>query len=182
MKCPSCKNSNLVPSYLDGLFRAHTCRECSGNWLLIEDYIAWKERNPEFDFFNEIDFETDDSKKALICPVTGKIMNKYRITHDSDHRLDYSPGVGGIWLDHGEWEHLKQNKLAGSLNKLFTSQWQKSIRENSARNTFTEIYREKFGEESYEKAKEIREWLNSHPSKADIRAYILADDPYSADK
>jgi Zn-finger nucleic acid-binding protein len=126
-------------------------------------------------------FEVEDTKKALLCPITASIMQKYRISHDSEHYLDYSPSVGGVWLDNGEWEYLKKHKLAGSLNKVFTSQWQKGIRVNSARLTFSDIYKEKFGEESYSKARRIREWLNDHPCKADLRSYILSDDPYSAE-
>ncbi len=91
MKCPGCKGNNLVSSFLEGLFRAHTCRDCGGNWFLIEDYVVWKERNPEFIFSTDASFESEDTKSALLCPVTGRIMQKYRVVHDSDHRLDYSP-------------------------------------------------------------------------------------------
>jgi len=182
MKCPGCKGNKLNPSFLEGLFRAHTCGDCDGNWLLIEDYVAWKERNPEFVFSQEAVFEVEDTKTALLCPVTGSIMHKYRVAHDSEHRLDYSPGVGGVWLDCGEWIYLKENNLAGSLNKIFTSQWQRTVRDKNSEITFVDIYREKFGQESYAKAKEVREWLNNDPCKADLRAYILAEDPYSADK
>jgi Zn-finger nucleic acid-binding protein len=142
----------------------------------------WKERNPEYTFSHDALFGAVDSKKALFCPITGAIMQKYRISHDSDHYLDYSASVGGVWLDSGEWEYLKKHKLAGSLNKVFTAQWQKSIRENSSRIAFSDIYREKFGDESYTKAREIREWLNNHPCKADLRSYILAEDPYSPER
>jgi Zn-finger nucleic acid-binding protein len=169
------------PSFLDDLFRAHTCKDCAGNWLLIEDYVAWKERNPEHAFSQQALFQVENTKKALLCPMTGAIMQKYRISHDSDHHLDYSASVGGVWLDRGEWEYLKKHKLAGSLNKVFTSQWQKSIRANCARITFSDIYKEKFGEETYAKARQIREWLNNHPCKTDLRSYILSDDPYSTE-
>lgn len=182
MKCPNCSDSELVPNFLEGQFRAHTCQRCGGDWLLIEDYVAWKERSPEYVFSEDAIFEVEDTKKALLCPVTGAVMQKYRISHDSQHRLDYSSNVGGVWLDSGEWEYLKEQSLAGSLNKVFTSQWQRTIRDNSAKVTFADIYKEKFGEDSYAKAKELREWLNSHPCKADLRAYILADDPYSVEK
>jgi Zn-finger nucleic acid-binding protein len=182
MKCPSCRGASLNPSFLDDQFRAHTCKDCGGSWLLIEDYVTWKERNPEYTFIQEVLYEVDDTKNAMLCPVTGKIMQKYRISHNSGHYLDYSASVGGVWLDSGEWEYLKEHNLAGSLNKVFTTQWQKSIRADSARITFSEIYKDKFGEETYAKAKEIREWLNNHPSKADLRSYILADDPYSPER
>lgn len=182
MKCTSCKEGVLSPSFLEGLFRAHTCTVCGGNWVLIEDYVAWKERHPEHTFSEKADFEIEETKNAMLCPMTGSIMQKFRLTHDSDRRLDYSPSVGGVWLDKGEWEYLKQEQLAGSLNSIFTAHWQKSIRDDSAKNTLSELYRERFGEESYTKAQEMREWLNAHPRKADIRAYILAEDPYSAER
>lgn len=56
----------------------------------------------------------------------------------------------------------------------------KKIREESASNTFAEIYQSKFGTDNYAKIKEIREWLNAQPQKADLRAYLLAENPYSA--
>ncbi len=182
MKCPSCSDSKLVPFFLEGLFRAHTCKVCEGNWLLIDDYLRWKEHNPEYGFSQDTVFEAEDSLKALLCPESGAIMSKYRIAHDSGHRLDYSAAVGGVWLDKGEWEYLKEKGLAGSLNRVFTAQWQKKLKEDSTKITFTAVYRERFGEEAYEKVQELREWLNSHPRKADLRAYLLAGDPYSADK
>lgn len=182
MKCPNCNGAHLVPGFLEGRFRAHTCSRCGGYWLFIEDYVAWKERNPEYKFSQDAMFEADDSKQVLLCPVTGAIMQKYRISHDSQHRLDYSPGVGGVWLDSGEWEYLKEQGFAGSINKIFTPHWQKSIRDNNAKVTFADIYKEKFGEEDYAKVKELREWLNNHPCKDDLRAYILAGNPYSAEK
>jgi Zn-finger nucleic acid-binding protein len=122
MKCPSCKNDKLIPSFLEGLFRAHTCSDCGGNWLLIEDYVAWKERNSEHSFVKEEAFEIDDAKNALLCPMTGTIMQKYKVSNSSEHRLDYSPSVGGVWLDKGEWQYLKEHNLAGSLNKVFTAE------------------------------------------------------------
>ncbi|GLS24649.1 zf-TFIIB domain-containing protein [Marinibactrum halimedae] len=182
MKCTACKQGNLIPSFIEGLFRSHTCSHCQGNWILIEDYVSWKERNPEFSFSESAAFESEDSKNALLCPISGTIMQKYRISHNSEHRLDYSPSVGGVWLDKGEWEFLKSEGLAGSLNTIFTARWQKSIREASAKETFSEVYREKFGDADYQKLKEMREWVMSHKNRADIRAYLLAEDPYSAER
>jgi len=182
MKCTSCKNGELTPSFIDGQFRAHTCSNCGGNWILIEDYVSWKECNPQFSFDENIKVEVDDTKTALLCPVTGTIMRKLRISTSTSHRLDYCASVGGVWLDKGEWELLKEKGLAGSLNSVLTAHWQRNIRMNSAKDNFKEIYKEKFGQESYNKIKELREWLHSQPNKADLRAYILAEDPYSAEQ
>jgi Zn-finger nucleic acid-binding protein len=180
MKCPSCQSDSLTPSFIDGLFRSHHCQQCQGNWLLIEDYVSWVERNKSELKQEDAAYELEDSKAALLCPVTGAIMQKYRINNDAEHKLDYSPQVGGVWLDAGEWEYLKAQNIACSLNKIFTRQWQKQLRDNDTKATFAQLYKDKFGEADYEKVKELRRWLNEHENKAELRSYLLAEDPYSA--
>ncbi|WP_165856111.1 zf-TFIIB domain-containing protein [Marinobacter sp. JSM 1782161] len=180
MNCTSCKQGKLIPNFLEPQLRSHACNHCGGDWLLVEDYVAWKENNPEFTVAEHADFEIEDTQHALLCPATGAIMHKYHIANDSDHKLDYSPRVGGIWMDKGEWTYLKLANLAGSLNRIFTDQWQQAIRTQSARETFEDIYQERFGEDDYRKARDVREWLRNNANRADLRAYILAEDPYSA--
>jgi Zn-finger nucleic acid-binding protein/predicted RNA-binding Zn-ribbon protein involved in translation (DUF1610 family) len=182
MRCTSCKSGELTPSFIDQQFRAHSCTNCGGNWILIEDYVSWKERNPQHKFADIEVSELPDSSKAMLCPISGTIMRKLHISKDNSHRLDYSAAAGGVWLDKGEWELLKHEGLAGSLNKILTEQWQGKIREQKSEETFSHLYRTKFGEPDYQKIKELRAWLNANPHKADLRAYLLADDPYSAKK
>ena len=181
MKCTSCNSGELKPSFIDGLFRAHTCDNCEGNWILIEDYVAWKERNADLEFNQDANVEVDESTKALLCPVTGTIMRKFKLSASNTHKIDYSVPVGGVWLDKGEWQLLKNEGLAGNLNAVLTTQWQNAIRHESAKDNFAAIYKDKFGEQ-YAKIKEMRAWLDEQPNKADIRAYLLAEDPYSAEK
>ena len=99
MKCTNCGNGNLEPSFLEGQFRAHTCSSCAGNWILIEDFVAWKERNQGYQFADDIQFDTEisDTKKALLCPVSGSIMRKFKISAHNAHRVDYRGGPH--WLD-----------------------------------------------------------------------------------
>lgn len=179
MRCTSCKKGTLQPSFIDKLFRGHTCDNCGGNWILIEDYVSWKERNPDYEFSEVEVQDADESSSALLCPMTGKIMRKLRISKDSVHRLDYSVRVGGVWLDKGEWSMLKAEGLAGSLNGILTQQWQNKIKEERTEATFDALYLSKFGEQDYAKAKEIRAWLQDHPLRADLRSFLFADDPYS---
>lgn len=182
MKCTACRAGNLVPSFLGALFRCHTCDNCGGNWILVEDYISWKERHPEHQFA-EVSIENmdaEDSPGALICPITGGLMSKFRITRDNSHRLDYSAKVGGVWLNKGEWEMLVAEGLAGNLNAILTDQWQRRIRTEQASESFENLYRNKFGDEDFEKACEVRDWLQAHPQKADLRAFLMAHNPFSA--
>ncbi|WP_445355306.1 hypothetical protein ACJJI5_00975 [Microbulbifer sp. EKSA008] len=185
-RCTSCKDGVLKPGSIEELFRGYTCSSCEGNWILIEDYLSWKRQNPEYKFPEDIsnlnDVVAEDTKRAILCPVSGSIMQKIKIIASSEHRIDYSTVVGGVWLDKGEWDLLKAEGLAGSLNFLVTHEWQKKIRENKAQETFSEMYRSKFGDDLYDKAKEVRKWLNSTEQKADVLAYLNAEDPYSAER
>ncbi|MFK7976411.1 MAG: zf-TFIIB domain-containing protein [Halioglobus sp.] len=179
MKCPSCKTDSLEPAFIEKQFRAHSCSTCSGDWILIEDFVYWSERSevapPEQDAAGYL---PEDSKNALICPVTGTIMQKYRISNASDHKLDYSPQVGGVWLDAGEWQFLKGQGLASQIGRIFTDSWQSQLRAKDTQATFVSLYERKFGTDDYRKAQEVRAWLASSDKKAELRAYLLAEDPY----
>ncbi len=183
MNCTSCKAGVLTAGFIDGQFKAHTCTKCGGIWILVEDFVAWKDKNPDFHFPTDTQWSEDeaaDSTKALLCPMTGVIMRKCKVTAKTSHRIDYSHAVGGIWLDKGEWQLLKAEGVAGVLNNVVTQQWQNNLRSQSASHNFAEIYEAKFGGETYAKIKEIRAWLDSQPNKADLRAYLFAENPYSA--
>ncbi|WP_233468340.1 zf-TFIIB domain-containing protein [Zooshikella ganghwensis] len=183
LKCTSCRQGSLTPGYLDMLFPCHTCDHCGGNWVLLKDYLRWKEANPDYQFEQAtIEVEAEDSKRAMTCPQTGKLMVKYRISKDTDHRLDLSPDVHGIWLDKGEWDLLKKAGLAGNLNAIFTDPWQRKIREANAKEVFEQLYKEQFGDDDYQKLKQTRDWINQHPKRSDLLAYLVADDPYSANR
>lgn len=183
MECTSCNKGKLNPSVIDGLFSANTCSYCGGDWVLIEDYATWREGHSDYEFAKGIHFEEInivDTKEAMLCPATQTIMRKFKISATNTHRLDYSAAVGGLWLDKGEWELLVKEGLAGSLNTLVTDVWQRKIRQTSAKVSFADIYQDKFGDDIYIKIKDMRRWLNTQPQKADLRAYLMAEDPYSA--
>lgn len=182
MKCPSCKTGNLLHTYLEDMLPCCTCNQCGGDWVLLGDYLRWKEVLPEAvkQLTGDAQVVAEDSKRALTCPVTGTLMLKYRILGHTDHRLDLSPTVNGIWLDKGEWELLKQEGIADKLNRIFTDPWQKQVRADSTRNTLSAVYAKQFGEADYAKLKDIRMWLQDNPKKAYMMAYLLAEDPYSA--
>nr|WP_086940817.1 zf-TFIIB domain-containing protein [Thaumasiovibrio occultus] len=185
MKCPKCKDSALHAKQMDEQFAAQECERCGGDWILVEDFVQWRENNPGFEFAKNVDVEEDeilDSQNALLCPRTGTFMRKFRIAAQNAHRLDYSAAVGGIWLDNGEWELLKKEGIAGQLNEILTNKWQQAVRESMSKEQFALIYSRKFGETDYQKVRDIRGWIDSHPAKADLRAYLFAEDPYSAER
>ncbi|QSX37078.1 zf-TFIIB domain-containing protein [Shewanella sedimentimangrovi] len=181
MKCTSCKKGTLMPTRLDGLFPAHSCNHCEGHWVLIEDFVAWKQQQGASELEEGravVVEELEESRQALLCPISGTLMRKLRFSLYSNHHLDYSSAVGGVWLDRGEWQWLKRENLAHCLNQLVTEEWQHKLRQAQSRQHQAELYRQKFGAETYEELVRIRTWLDEQPHRAALRAYLLADDPY----
>lgn len=189
MKCTSCKIGRLQPGYLDNLFPAHTCDHCGGHYVMLDDYLKWLEHTDD-EIINQaqanshelelVQEQATETKRALICPMHGNIMLKYRISKDTSHRIDINPATNGIWLDKGEWALIKSHGLAGCLNKIFTAPWQKDIKEQSAAEVLAGNYLEQFGEQDYQKIKEIRKWLDGNPKRNLLVAYLAAKEPYSA--
>lgn len=183
MKCTSCDAGNLVPAYLENLFLVHSCTHCGGSLIFLKDYLRWLESNPE-----NLNADTkescaladaEDQKKALLCPVTGKLMRKFRITAGSDHRLDLSGEVNAIWIDKGEWELLRSAGLGGKLNQIFTSSWQQKVRDANSREVLHSWYEREFGEH-FEAIEAFRERIAGLDNRAEIIAYLVDEDPYQA--
>lgn len=178
MKCTACKDGILLPCFLEPGLRAHQCTHCEGHWLYVEDFVQWKSQGGVLGDSEQAP-TISESSSALTCPVTGRIMQKYRIAAGSSHKLDYSPHTGGIWLDKGEWALLKEYSLAGSVGHIVTDGWQRKIRAEDARATLESVYRRKFGDADYEKLLAIRQWLAEQDDRAEMRAFLLARDPFS---
>jgi len=181
MKCTSCRSGVLNPSYLEGLFPCHTCNNCEGTLVMLADYLRWQGENENSKFVAQVadTIEAEETTRALICPKTGGLMTKYRISKETDHRLDLSPTINAVWMDKGEWQLLKDNGLAGSLSTIFTDHWQTEIRSQESADIMLAFYERIFGE-NYEQIKAFREMLNETDIKSEAIAYLIADDPYKA--
>jgi len=179
MRCSACKNGDLVPAYIEGLFPCHTCDNCGGSLVMMGDYLRWQDQNADIDLNSEppLEVEAQETSKAMICPKTGGIMTKYLIAKDSDHRLDFSPSINAIWLDKGEWAILKEKGLAGRLNNIFTDHWQHEIRSQASADVLDSLYQKKFGEH-YQALIAFRELLENLDNRSEAIAFLLSDDPY----
>lgn len=180
MRCPNCKQGELKYTQLEENLPCQTCTNCGGHWLLLVDYLSWQSanRSKKLEAPSITINESEDTTKALICPVSGKLMTKYRISSKTDHKVDLSSSVNAIWLDKEEWNLLKQEELSLQLNHIFTEPYQKNIREELASKSFERVYQQQFGEEGYSKIKAFKEWLDTQDKRAEILAYLIADNPY----
>ena len=147
---------------------------------MLSDYLRWKDSNAEVGLNIEptLEVESQETSKAMLCPITGRLMTKYKIAKDTEHRLDLSPTISAIWMDRGEWALLKANGLAGKLNNIFTDHWQHDLRAQESADVLAALYQRKFGDD-YSVIKEFREKLHSLECKSEVLAYLMSDDPYT---
>lgn len=181
MKCSACSTGTLLPAYLEGLFPCHSCSDCGGSLIMMGDYLRWQDQNPDVDLKSDppLDVETEETSKAMLCPKTGRLMTKYRISKDTNHRLDLSPTINAIWLDKGEWELLKGKGLAHRLNNIFTDHWQHDIHDQESSEVLMQMHKRNFGEH-YGDLVAFKKLLDGMEKRSEAIAFLLSDDPYRA--
>lgn len=181
-KCPTCQNVELRRNLLEGGLPVHECLTCGGLWLSAKEYLAWLNSQPssteEIQIDDELPLPILDDRKAILCPDCGRILRRFKIWPDIEFYLDRCGGCNGIWFDSNEWQALKQQNLHLKINIFFTDVWQQKLRNEEMKHRFEKMYRDKFGEENYRKIKEIRAWLETHPHRGSLLAYLTDKDPY----
>jgi len=182
--CPACAGS-LHKTDLAEHLKGQRCSGCNGVSITLGNYLHYLTKSPTVDEGLQIDASEismdEDTKSALVCSC-GQIMTKYRITHDSDRKLDYCTSCQSIWMDAGEWEYLKSNNMHRSINKIFTDGWQRNIRFENTKQVLQQNYRQQLGEQDYQRIRDVKEWIEKHTEKNVLMSYLNASDPYSAEK
>jgi len=172
--------SEIEPSLL-----AYACPKSGGTWIPLQSYLDWKEHHARDQSevpTKDIPSAADDSKRrALICPESGHLLIRYKVGHGLPFHVDVSPKTGGIWLDRGEWEALKNKGLHLELNHIFTAPYQHQVRAEEHEAAMDRLFRDKIGCEDFERVVEFKRWLSSHPKRRSIRAYLLYELPNGSD-
>jgi Zn-finger nucleic acid-binding protein len=167
----------LVSKEIEPGLWVFACPVSGGVWIPLQSYMDWRSghsQNVGALPTGYVPSPPDDSgRKALLCPESGCMLIRYRVGHGLHFQIDRSPLTGGVWLDKGEWDALKSKKLHGELHLIFTAQYQAKIRSDEIDKNLEEVFRARIGPEDFEKAREFREWLVSHPRHRDILCYLL---------
>ena len=181
MQCLVCRTKRCKPIELEENLKAVSCEACGGHWISHANYTAWLEKHgailPEKEL-HDIEFDLEDVQAAKICPDCEKILIKYKVGHGLDFFVDRCSGCGSIWLDKGEWEALQAKNLHDEIHKVFSSSWQSKLRDSSMREKIEKAYANRFGPETYGRLSEFRAWLQEHPQKKAVLAFLADDDPY----
>lgn len=183
MACPSC-GGDFKKYQLDEYLLGESCIKCNGVSFSLSDYLYYLSRssavNEDLDKSQNIEMD-EDTKTALRCNC-GQLMSKYKISHESDRRVDNCSACQTIWLDNGEWQYLRSNNLHRVINKIFTDPYQRNIRLQNTKNVLHKNYNQLLGEEDYTHIKDVRCWIENNPNKSVLKAYLNAQNPYSVEK
>ncbi len=181
MKCPVCKTNTLGSMILNDNLPAQSCSQCGGIWVSSTAYFTWQRAKgmdvPEKPGGNPFD-PTWETKELKLCPDCGHIMARYKIFPNVDYYLDHCNNCNGIWFDKNEWEALAARNLHDNLHEFFTHPWQEKIRQHEAAHLMEELYLSKFGPADYEYIQKVRAWLQDHPRRGMLLAFLQAEDPY----
>lgn len=172
--CPRCPQTGLKHTLISESLPAHTCPSCAGILISLVAYRLWRETykaTKEPGFRPTEIAPADDPEGAITCGKCRALMTKYRISADVPNRIDFCASCEDIWLDEGEWALVES--LAGSehLSTIITQPWQRRIRMESEAHMEDERLRAVFGND-YQKVSDFREWLNSHPARDEVFAYL----------
>ena len=107
MKCPNCKEKELVAVLTQQGVEIDYCQDCRGIWL-DKGEIFYFTRKPKAIYRELKEAIKQVQPTERICPRTGENMQaikalKGKIT------LDYSPSSGGLWFDSGELAILRDH-------------------------------------------------------------------------
>ncbi|KAA3661307.1 MAG: hypothetical protein DWQ04_16860 [Chloroflexi bacterium] len=182
--CPIC-SVQLNRTLLDTNLPAYNCSNCHGIWISANEYLSWaapkfvlsiSEINIERDF--DVPYPLSDNNQALLCPDCGRILRRFQVWPNIEFHLDRCSTCNGIWFDRYEWQTLQTQDLHRKINVFFTETWQEKLRSEEMRERFEKMYLEIFGQENYQKIKEVRTWLTDNQSGNRLLAYLTDKDPY----
>jgi len=179
MQCPKCQNQPLRATKLEQGLSAMGCSQCDGAFVTLLYYRDWVERNPSIDDSDKPSIqnvaelqEVDDSQSALSCPKCSRLMSKYKISGESNNRIDLCSSCDEVWLDGGEWELLKALELSKKMPLVFTEQWQRKLRKQATQEAREQRLLKFISQQDLDEVKKFKEWLSEHPNKEQILFFI----------
>ena len=180
MKCPLCQKPELQQVEIEENLVANDCPQCQGYWITSYNYWNWLKKHGETlpEKPAEVSFDVNDSQGAKLCPQCDRILIKYKVGRGIDFFLDHCNSCNGVWFDRHEWDVLKSRNLHDEVHYIFTKSWQEKIREEEISKNLDAMYEKKLGKDNYQEVQRIRKWLNDHPQRLALLAYLNDENPY----
>lgn len=181
MNCPICKSAPLAARVLDDGPPAAACGNCGGIWIESAEYWKWIESRPsarnEPGADQPMNLSTQrivkDSGPGKFCPACGRFLARAKPGGGLDFFLNRCGGCGGIWLDANEWENLRDAGLSDAIHFIFSDHWQSELARAQRTRQHEQLLAEKLGPEALAEVKRIKAWLDGHPRKAELYAFLI---------
>lgn len=178
MYCPICKHTAMHRNQLEADLTAYECSQCSGRWIASYQYWQWQEKSGKSLLASSASDNTSlavqDNPKAKLCPECGHFLRRFPVGHGVEFLLDHCGNCGGIWFDKNEWEVLKSCGLHDDVHKIFSEIWQNQVRQEQQTRAVEEMYKTRFGPADYAKITDIKQWLQTHPLRSELLAFLKA--------
>ena len=176
MRCPVCKPpQSLEPDSLEeGQLASRRCPNCNGHWIRTADFWKWRARRQNAPELPAPEASTAPPEPAglRICPDCDYVLARYQVGRGLGFSVDRCRNCEGAWLDGGEWEALRSRNLHDDLPLIFDEAWQRSARRAMQEQATEDNFRRRLGDEDFQRAQEIREWLDPHPKRSELFAYL----------
>jgi Zn-finger nucleic acid-binding protein len=177
MDCPVCKPTHtLVLAPLEGgNLTARRCPACNGHWIRSTDFWRWRaiagENLPETPAPTGT-LTPPEAGGLRLCPDCNHVLGRYKVGHGVGFTVDRCRHCEGAWLDGGEWEALRVRNLHDDLPQIFDDEWQRAVKREVQELTTEESFRRRLGDDTYRRAQETRAWLDAHPRRSELFAYL----------
>ncbi len=160
---------------LDQGLEVFHCPDSGGQYISSASYMKWlakqPARLPQLPETEPVEESESDSTVALICPESGTVMQRYKVGHGFAFAINRSI-TGGIWLDAGEWDALRQRNFHDEIHLVFTAPWQKQVRSERAQATYDERLRSALGPEILAHLEFLHAELANHPHRNLALTYL----------
>ena len=160
---------------LESGLEAYRCVDSGGHYIPSQAYLRWIQqqpaRLPHLPKSAELAELAVDSSKTLFCPESGTLMSRFKVGHGFVFSIDRSI-TGGVWLDGGEWETLRQRNFHDEIHLVFTAPWQKQVRTTQAQAIYEQTLRASLGQDLLDRLTLLRTELLDHSHRNLALAYL----------
>lgn len=176
MHCPVCKPTKsleLAPLE-EGKLSARRCPSCNGHWIRPADFWRWRALvgdMPEV-AVSDAARTAPEAGGLRLCPDCDHVLGRYKVGHGIGFTVDRCRNCEGAWLDGGEWEALRVRNLHDDLPRIFDDEWQRAVKKEVQELTTEESFRRRLGDADYRRVHALREWLDPHPKRSELFAYL----------
>jgi hypothetical protein len=166
----------MEPVTLESGLEAWRCGTSGGHYIPADSYLRWLQdqpaRLPHLPRAGEAVSSEGEAPEARLCPETGTIMGRFRVGHGFPFTIDRSI-TGGVWLDGGEWEALRERNFHDEIHLIFTAPWQRHIRAARSREVYEDRLQTALGCELFDRLVSLRQELGGHPHRNLALSYLM---------